>query len=46
MTPLTPHDIADTIYWCAERPAHINISELVIYPTDQAAPTLVKRENK
>lgn len=37
MTPLSAHDIAETIAWCLERPAHVNIQELVIYPTDQAS---------
>jgi 3-hydroxy acid dehydrogenase/malonic semialdehyde reductase len=36
MTPLTAQDIADTVWWCVERPAHVNIQELVIMPTDQA----------
>lgn len=36
MTPLSAQDIAETIAWCAARPAHVNIQELVIYPTDQA----------
>ena len=36
MTPLSAQDIAETIVWCATRPAHVNIQELVIYPTDQA----------
>lgn len=36
MTPLTAADIADTIAWCVARPPHVNIQELVIYPTDQA----------
>lgn len=36
MTPLMAKDIAETIAWCAARPAHVNIQELVIYPTDQA----------
>lgn len=37
MRPLTPKDIAETIVWTTDRPAHINIQELVIFPTDQAA---------
>lgn len=37
MTPLTPKDIAETILWCVQRPSHVNIQELVIYPTDQAS---------
>lgn len=36
MTPLEAKDIAETIAWCVSRPAHVNIQELVIYPTDQA----------
>jgi 3-hydroxy acid dehydrogenase/malonic semialdehyde reductase len=37
LTPLTPADIAETILWCAQRPAHVNIQDVVIYPTDQAS---------
>jgi NADP-dependent 3-hydroxy acid dehydrogenase YdfG len=37
MKPLTAGDIADTIAWVVARPAHVNIQELVIYPTDQAS---------
>lgn len=37
MKPLTAEDIAETISWVVSRPAHINIQELVIYPTDQAS---------
>lgn len=37
MNPLTPADIAETIAWCLMRPKHVNIQELVIYPTDQAS---------
>ncbi len=36
MTPLSSEDIAETIIWCVARPKHVNIQELVIYPTDQA----------
>lgn len=36
MTPLSARDIAETIHWCLERPKHVNIQELVIFPTDQA----------
>jgi len=37
MKPLTAGDIADTIAWVVTRPKHVNIQELVIYPTDQAS---------
>jgi NADP-dependent 3-hydroxy acid dehydrogenase YdfG len=36
MTPLEARDIAETVVWCLERPQHVNVQELVIYPTDQA----------
>ncbi|MCC2678048.1 MAG: oxidoreductase [Pseudobdellovibrio sp.] len=37
MMPLSANDIAESILWCVGQPAHVNISELVIYPTDQAS---------
>ena len=37
MQPLTAEDIAETIVWVASRPGHVNIDELIIKPTDQAA---------
>lgn len=37
LTPLSARDIAETIYWVAQRPAHVNVQELVIFPTDQAS---------
>jgi len=44
LTPLTGADIADTVVWCATRPLHVNVSEVVIMPTAQASATLVHRE--
>lgn len=41
--PLTPEDIAETLVWMASRPAHVNIDEIVIKPTDQAAVHKVRR---
>lgn len=41
---LSPEDIAESIYWCISRPSHVNIQELVIYPTDQASVTMVQRK--
>ncbi len=34
--PLRPEDVADTILWACSRPPHVNVQELVLYPTDQA----------
>ncbi|MBL7888572.1 MAG: SDR family NAD(P)-dependent oxidoreductase [Bacteroidia bacterium] len=39
LQPLTAEDIADTIYWAASRPAHVNISDVIITPTVQANAT-------
>jgi len=43
MTPLTPTDIAEAVIFCATRPAHVNIGELTITPTDQASVSMVHR---
>lgn len=43
MTPLSAKDVAETIVWSLERPEHVNIQELVVYPTDQAHVTMVHR---
>lgn len=43
MKPLAPQDIAECIAWSLKRPAHVNIQEMVIFPTDQAAIQLVNR---
>lgn len=45
MDPLTADDIADTIVFAATRPPHVNISEVIIMPTDQAAATMVSRKS-
>lgn len=43
LTPLTPDDIADVVLFCVTRPAHVNISEVLVVPADQANATLVHR---
>ena len=37
---LKPEDIAETVYWIANRPAHVNINDVVIMPTAQANSTI------
>jgi 3-hydroxy acid dehydrogenase/malonic semialdehyde reductase len=44
MTPLKPEDIAEAVAWCCTRPAHVNIEDMIITPTDQASPTMVNRK--
>ena len=45
MVPLTPDDVADAVLYCATRPPHVNIQQVVITPTDQASTTMVHREH-
>ncbi|MBT4602729.1 MAG: SDR family NAD(P)-dependent oxidoreductase, partial [Bacteroidetes Order II. Incertae sedis bacterium] len=44
MTPLSPHDVADAVLWCATRPPHVNISEILLMCTDQSHATLINRQ--
>lgn len=39
LKPLSAEDIAETIYWTASRPAHVNINDIIIMPTAQANAT-------
>lgn len=42
--PLTPEDIADTAFWIATLPAHININRIEMMPTCQGyGPLTIKR---
>ncbi len=43
LTPLTPDDVADAVVYCATRPAHVNINEIIIMPTAQATATMAVR---
>jgi serine 3-dehydrogenase len=45
LTPLSPEDIADVIYFCATRPPHVNVSEMLVIPTDQSGSTMVHRRS-
>jgi len=44
--PLTAEDIAEILVWVASRPPHVNIDEMLIKPTDQAAIHKVYRRQK
>ncbi|RYY35101.1 MAG: SDR family NAD(P)-dependent oxidoreductase [Sphingobacteriaceae bacterium] len=41
--PLVAVDIAETIWFAVSRPAHVNISDLLIMPAAQATATIVNR---
>lgn len=34
--PLMPEDIAESVFWCANLPSHININSIELMPTTQA----------
>ncbi len=42
--PLTPDDVADAIVWCATRPPHVNIQDMVLTTTAQASVTMFYRK--
>lgn len=46
MQPLLAEDVAECILWAAQRPAHVNVDEIVVRPRDQAAATLVHRRGE
>lgn len=47
MRGMSAADVAETIFWCATLPAHVNINRLQVMPTDQAfSPFAVHRGGK
>jgi 3-hydroxy acid dehydrogenase/malonic semialdehyde reductase len=46
MTPLTADDIADAVVWVADRPPQVQITQVVMMPTDQASATRVARRGQ
>jgi serine 3-dehydrogenase len=42
--PLSPADVADAILFALTRPPHVNVGEIVLWPTAQASTTVLKRE--
>jgi 3-hydroxy acid dehydrogenase/malonic semialdehyde reductase len=45
LTPLTPADVADVVVFCATRPPHVNIGEVILTPVDQASTVLMNRKS-
>jgi NADP-dependent 3-hydroxy acid dehydrogenase YdfG len=43
MTPLRADDVAESIRWSVELPAHVNVDQIVLRPRDQASATEVHR---
>ena len=46
MKPLSGEDIADVIKFMITRPAHVNLSDVIIFPTAQASATVVHRQTE
>jgi len=42
--PLTPDDVAEVIYFIINRPNNVNISDITIFPKNQASSTVINRE--
>lgn len=43
MTPLTGRDIAEIIHFVANRPAHVNILDTIVFPVHQSSARIVAR---
>lgn len=43
-TPLTPADVAEAVCWVVSAPAHMNVLEMVILPTDQRNAHVLHKE--
>ena len=43
VTPLSPEDVAGAVLFCATRPPHVNINEIILTPVAQASSTQVYR---
>lgn len=46
MEALTAEDIADIAHFILFRPAHVNIADIVVFPTAQASSTIVNRHSE
>lgn len=44
--PLIAEDIADAVIYCATRPSHVNVSEMIVYPQAQASLTDIYRQGE
>ncbi|MGD2181863.1 SDR family oxidoreductase [Lusitaniella coriacea] len=44
LVPLTPDDVAEVVLFCATRPPHVNLMDIVMMPVDQAPLMLFNRK--
>ena len=45
MQPLTAEDVADSVYFAASAPSHVQIAEILVMPTCQATATIVHKHS-
>jgi 3-hydroxy acid dehydrogenase/malonic semialdehyde reductase len=45
-TPLTGDDVADAVCWIASRPDHVQVAELIIFPTAQASAAVTHKQTR
>jgi len=43
--PLVAQDVAECVVFAVDRPAHVNLDNILVMPTDQANPYFVHRED-
>ncbi len=43
LTPLSPEDVADAVMYCASAPPHVQVAQVVLYPTAQASPMVTHK---
>jgi len=45
MQPLSAQDVSSSVLFALKQPAHVNVGEVMLWPTDQASTTLVHRRS-
>lgn len=45
-TPLTPSDVAEIVLFMIRQPAHVNIQDVLVLPTQQASANIIDRSGK
>lgn len=43
--PLKGEDIAESVYWVATRPEHVQVAEIIIFPSAQASAMITRKES-